>query len=71
MANRRGTVSHMVLDIDSIKTAGIITAEQRASVRLTRDEKRLIFFIDKALKALHSEERADILKVLNINPTDL
>jgi len=49
---RRGTVSHTVLDIDAIKTHGYITKEQRASVRLSRDEKRMIYFINKAMEGL-------------------
>ena len=49
---RRGTVSHMVMDIDAIKTHGYITKEQRAAVRLSRDEKRMIFFINKAMDGL-------------------
>ena len=40
-------------------------------MRLTREEKRLIYFMNKALEALDPEERTNILKVLNINPPDL
>ena len=70
-SERRGTVSHLVLDVDAIKNAGFITAKQRAEVRLSRDEKRMIYFINKALEAVHPEERADIFKALNIHPPDL
>ena len=69
--NRRGTVSHLVMDVDSIKAAGYITAEQRAAVRLSRDDKRMIFYINKALEALQPQERQDIFAALNINPADL
>ena len=58
---RRGTVSHMVMDIDAIKTHGYITKEQRAAVRLSRDEKRMIYFINKAMDGLQAQEKADIL----------
>ena len=51
--------------------AVMITAQQRAQVRLTREEKRLIFFINKALEQAGPSEKANILKALNINAADL
>ena len=72
MDGRRGTIgASQIPDVDTIKTAGIITSEQRASVRLSREEKRSIFFINKALEALQLQEREDIFKALGINPEDL
>ena len=49
----------------------MISAEQRAAVRLTRDEKRMIFFMNKALEQAGPSEKANILRALNINAADL
>ena len=48
-----------------------IDSRTKKNLRVSKEDKRNIYYISKALEALHPDEKNNLLKALNIDPASL